>query len=152
MGDCRVCDLTFCRRLGACIQYDDMPAFDPPSSAPEETGKKKPCGTCPWRVDRRASDIPNFSLELAEKLRNTSPDERNIGPDFGAPQFACHQSEVGHEVVCRGWLAMVGNAHPGVRLQVFRRQLSAEVLYPDEDWPELHESYPEVLEKLKRTL
>ncbi len=114
-------------------------------------GLKLPCKTCPWRVDRSAQDIPNFSLALAERLAATSPDERHVGPALGAPQFACHQSELGKEVVCRGWLAAVGHRHPMVRLAVLQGRLPAEALSPGPDWPVLHETYPQVLEKLRQT-
>lgn len=113
---------------------------------------KLPCKTCPWRLNQSAADIPNFSLALAERLRATSPNEHNVGPDWTAPQFACHQSEQGKEVVCRGWLAKAGHAHPLVRLAVIKGQVDVETLTPAEDWPALHETYPEVLEKLRRTL
>lgn len=44
----------------------------------------KPCASCPWRVDATAGDIPNFDITLAENLAATCPDERSMGPDFGA--------------------------------------------------------------------
>ena len=52
----------------------------------------------------------------------------------------------------RGWLAMVGSAHPEVRIAVFRHELDPAALRPGADWPELHATYPEVLEKLRATL
>lgn len=112
---------------------------------------RKPCASCPWRVDQDAQSIPNFSLDLAEGLANTCPDERGFGPDFGSPQFACHQSKIGAEVVCAGWLAMAGAAHPGVRLSVMCGATSATALSPGADWPELHGSFAEVIEKLRAT-
>ncbi|WP_198386597.1 DUF6283 family protein [Burkholderia ubonensis] len=112
----------------------------------------KPCASCPWRKDSTAADIPNFSMELAEGLAECSPDERNMGPNLGAKMFACHQSKHGEEFACAGWLAVAGNAHPEVRLAVFRKELDPAALRPGPDWPELHETYPEVLEKLRATL
>ncbi|WP_063802281.1 DUF6283 family protein [Burkholderia ubonensis] len=112
----------------------------------------KPCPSCPWRKDSTARDIPNFSMELAEDLAKCSPNERNIGPELGAKMFACHQSKPGEEFACAGWLAVVGNCHPDVRLAVFRKELDPAALTPGKDWPELHENYPEVLDKLRATL
>lgn len=106
---------------------------------------------CPWHLDRDAQDIPAFRLELAEKLARTCPDERGRGPDFGAPLFACHQSKVGAEVHCAGWLASVGHAHPGVRLAVISGRLEPTQLEPGSGWPALHDSYAEVLDKLRRS-
>jgi hypothetical protein len=111
---------------------------------------RKPCPSCPWRTDQDARAIPNFSLELAEALARTSPDG-NYGPEFGAPMFACHQSHEGREVVCTGWRAAVGNAHPGVRLECATGRISVEALSPGDDWPELHESFAEVIAKLRAT-
>lgn len=31
----------------------------------------KPCASCPWRRAAGAADIPNFDLDLAEKLADT---------------------------------------------------------------------------------
>jgi hypothetical protein len=109
----------------------------------------KPCASCPWRKEASADDIPNFSLDLAEKLAGTCPDHRDMGPDFGASVFACHQSKEGEEFACAGWLATVGERHPSVRLAVFQGRLDPASLEPGADWPDLHENYPQVLEKLR---
>jgi hypothetical protein len=109
----------------------------------------QPCPSCPWRVDKDARDIPNFSLPLAESLAGTCPDERDMGPDFGASFFACHQSKEGSEIACAGWLAAVGHRHPGVRLALAMGRLNEETLSPGADWPPLHDNYPDVLAKLR---
>lgn len=109
----------------------------------------QPCPSCPWRLVQDAHDIPNFSLELAERLAATCPDHRGRGPDFGAPMFACPQSKVGAEVHCAGWLASVGHAHPAVRLGIVSGRLDAARLEPGPEWPALHDNYGEVLEKLR---
>lgn len=90
--------------------------------------------------------IPGFSLDLAEGLAATSPDERGMGPDAFAPQFACHQSREGAEIVCAGWLAAVGENHPMVRLAVARGEYPLGAL---EASPELHDTFSEVIEKLR---
>jgi hypothetical protein len=104
-----------------------------------------PCRSCPWRVDQDASDIPNFDLELAERLRDTCSGE------FGAAMFACHQSREGAEVVCAGWLARYGRDNIAVRLQVMVGKIAPEALEPGDDWPETHETFDEVIEKLRAT-
>lgn len=111
----------------------------------------KPCASCPWRVDATAGDIPNFDITLAENLAATCPDERSMGPDFGASIFACHQSKPGEEFACAGWLATVGHRHPSVRLAVSLKRLDPSALQPGADWPELHEHYHQVLNKLRAT-
>lgn len=112
-------------------------------------GCRRPCPSCPWRVDQTTAAIPNFRLDLAERLAETCPDERGFGPDFGDPQFGCHLSRPGAEFVCAGWLARVGNCHPAVRLNVLLGKLPAAALEVGAGWPELHESYADVLAKLR---
>jgi hypothetical protein len=110
-----------------------------------------PCLSCPWRRDATADDIPNFDMALAEGLADTCPNHRNMGPDFGASIFACHQSKVGGEFACAGWLATVGHRHPAVRLAILSGRLDAAALETGQGWPDLHENYPEVLQKLRTT-
>ena len=55
----------------------------------------RPCESRPWSKDRDAPDIPEFSLEMAESLAATCPDERGMGPDFVAKWFARHLSPRG---------------------------------------------------------
>jgi len=111
----------------------------------------KPCQSCPWRIDQGAADIPNFDLELAESLADCSPDAKGMGPDFTSSCFACHQSKVGEEFACAGWLSTVGHRHPKVRLAVTFGRLPVEALNTDPEWPELHTTYGEVLQKLRDT-
>jgi hypothetical protein len=111
----------------------------------------KPCPSCPWRVDKDATDIPNFDLASAEGLAKCCPDDRNIGPDFGATMFACHQSKDGAEIACAGWMAAVGHRHPGVRIAVAMGRLDPPALRPGLRWPRLHKNYQQVLEKLRET-
>lgn len=115
------------------------------------TGCRQPCPSCPWRVDQTAADIPNFQITLAEDLAASCPDDRGFGPDFGSPVFACHQSRPSDEVVCTGWLAVVGNCHPMIRLKVMLGGIKAEALAPGPGWPVLHTSFQQVIEKLRRT-
>lgn len=104
------------------------------------------CKTCPWRLDARASEIPNFNLDLAEGLVST------ISGQYGAPIMACHQSKPEQEIPCAGWLAVHGWHSIAVRLKLIDGSVTADALTPGEDWPEIHTDYPEVLEKLRRTL
>jgi Family of unknown function (DUF6283) len=114
------------------------------------TERQQPCPSCPWRVDQEAGSIPNFRLELAEGLANTSR-QGGYGPAFGAPMFACHHSRPGDEIVCRGWLAVEGHSHPSVRLAVLRGEYDPEALRPGKGWPRLHRDFGELIEKLRRT-
>jgi hypothetical protein len=46
----------------------------------------------------------------------------------------------------------VGHRRPSVRLAVVTGRLDPVALKPGADWPELHDNYQEVLEKLRGTL
>lgn len=87
--------------------------------------------------------IPGFSLEKAEGLVHTTETH------LGAPQFACHQSREDEEVVCAGWLARYGWDNIGVRIGLLTGQYEPEMLSPGDDWPELHETFQQVIEKLR---
>lgn len=112
---------------------------------------RRPCRTCPWRLDQDASAIPGFSLQKAEGLANTCPGANGWSVELGRPMFACHQSTDGAEVVCAGWLAVEGRAHVGVRVNVALGEIDAAALNPGEDWPEMHRSFAEVIAKLRAT-
>jgi hypothetical protein len=109
----------------------------------------KPCKACPWQLHSSAGDIPNFDLELAERLARTCPDARGMGPEFGATIFACHESKPGREHACAGWLAAVGHAHPAVRLAVVTGRLDASRLSPRPGWPQLHQNFQSLIAKLR---
>lgn len=110
-----------------------------------------PCTSCPWRTGGSATNIPNFDLELAEKLRATCPDDRGMGPDWEAPMFACHQSRDRGEIPCAGWLAKVGHRSPRVRVAVLERRLDPKVLEPAPHWPPLWDTYQQVMTQLYAT-
>lgn len=117
---------------------------------PSRIACARPCAACPWRKDTHVADIPGFSLELAESLANTSPDERGMGPDFGDPLFACHDSKPGDEIACASWLAVVGASHPMVRLHVMTGRIARHQLEPQPGWPELHESFGSMIAELRQ--
>ena len=109
----------------------------------------QPCPSCPGRLDQTAKDIPGFSVAKARDLADTCPDARGHGPDFDAKVFACHQSRVGEEFACAGWLATVGHCHPKVRLACVQGRVPEASLAPGRDWPALHANYGDVLRKLE---
>lgn len=104
---------------------------------------KSPCKSCPWRVDNHAEDIPNFRLDLAESLVSTTSDQ------LGAPTFACHLSRDDEEFACAGWLARYGWNNIGVRLGLAFGRYTADMLEPGDDWPATHETFDEVIAKLR---
>lgn len=104
---------------------------------------RPPCLSCPWRVEATADDIPNFKLELAERLAGCQ------SGTVGAPIFGCHLSKLGEEFPCAGWLAVHGYHSIAIRLRVMKNLTDPEALKPQPGWPELHTSYDEMMEKLR---
>jgi hypothetical protein len=103
--------------------------------------RKEPCPECPW-VKRTEPD--QFPRRNYEQLRNTTGTPgKEVGLD--APLFACHKSQEGKEVPCAGWLAAVGYLSLKVRLLVSHGEIPVEALHSDPNWPELHESFEEMM-------
>lgn len=109
------------------------------------TQVRMPCRSCPFRLDQTADDIPRFRLELAEALVHCQDG------NLDSPMMACHQSTEGSEVICAGWLATHGWDSLQVRIAMSHDKIHPEALAPGEDWPAMHSSYDEALEKLRRT-
>jgi hypothetical protein len=104
--------------------------------------RKRPCEECPWRKDTPAGQFPP---ERYVALRNTTG---SPGQEAGiqAPMFACHKSSDDETMPCAGWLASVGHYHLGVRIHLAQGAIPPEAMEPDDDWPELVESYEELEE------
>lgn len=83
---------------------------------------KKQCAKCPWKKSTNPRGIPNGYCEIRHRnLAGTiaRPGELNLGP---IPMMACHESPVGEERVCVGWVVNqlgVGN-NIGLRLRAVR--------------------------------
>lgn len=104
-----------------------------------------PCKTCPWRIEQHADEIPNFKLELAESLANTTVTA------IESPIFACHQSKFdGQEVICVGWLWRYGWDNIQIRLRLMNGKTQPEELEIQDGFDEiLHPSFEEMIEKLR---
>jgi len=63
------------------------------------------CDKCPWRIDVDPHDIPNGYCEVKHKALESTiakPGALNLG---AVSMMACHDSPVGKERPCVGWLA-----------------------------------------------
>lgn len=105
-----------------------------------------PCGTCPWRVDQDASDIPQYDHDKACGLLGTVGDD-----DAFRPVMACHNSTDTEMRACNGYLAREGWSNLNVRLMLVRGQIhnpSAVLEACIKHGIELELDYPTVLFKL----
>lgn len=109
---------------------------------------RKQCAKCPWRKSTDPMTIPNgYSEEQHRGLDVTIA----RGPNFHDPlrMMACHETDVGEEKPCVGWL--VHQLGPGnnlaLRLAVITGQVDAKV----ETVGPQHERFEDTLPRKKRT-
>ncbi|MFJ2087554.1 DUF6283 family protein [Micromonospora chokoriensis] len=111
----------------------------------------RPCRSCPWRRDNAARyRYPN----LTAYAEGTVPRQPGFGQaDDADPYaqlgmlFACH-AVTGGQHLCAGHLAVVGAAHPLVRLGIFMGLIDPAALESGDDWPPLWDSYAEMIAAL----
>jgi len=86
--------------------------------------KEKQCAKCPWKKSTNPYDIPNgYSLIEHRKLQCTIAN----GPSLNKVRvMACHESEIGEETHCLGWLSnQLGPGNNiGLRIKMFNYDLS----------------------------
>ncbi|MEV0733968.1 DUF6283 family protein [Polymorphospora sp. NPDC050346] len=111
---------------------------------------KRPCPPCPWRRDnagrRRYGNLPDYAA-------GTIPGRDGVGEpvdgdDPAAPfgvLFACHDIPADNPHLCAGHLALYGRDHPLVRYGIALGVIDPAVLEPQPEWPELFDSYEEML-------
>lgn len=106
----------------------------------------RPCPRCPWRKDVSPGEFP---LERFLSLWSTSHQVEYVTIEDIAeqPMFACHLTREGQEKACAGWLAVAGHANLRVRMDIARGSLPMHVLQPLPDWPELFDSFEEMVER-----
>src|SRR5688572_29099683 len=89
---------------------------------------RKQCKKCPWRKDVDPNDIPNgYSRDKHAALEDTIAMPGAFR--MGGKAMACHESPVGAEKACVGWLVQQlgpGN-NIGLRLAVVSGQIDGDV-------------------------
>lgn len=76
------------------------------TSPPRALRRTRQCAKCPWRVSTNPHEIPNGYAEgLHAALADTIADPGSVA-GLGGPlrAMACHESPVGDEAECVGWL------------------------------------------------
>jgi hypothetical protein len=114
---------------------------------------RKQCAKCPWRVDVDPNDIPNGYCERKhEALSKTIARDPLASVMSGTlPMMACHETKVGKELPCVGWLAhQLGPGNNiGLRLAVSCGRVSADFELVGEQHDSLEATLPSV-QKRKR--
>jgi hypothetical protein len=101
---------------------------------------RQPCSNCPWRRDApREYWDPQHFKDIAVSCR-----------DDGLSQMLCHCAgdlppEQARDVICQGWVRVVGLDAIGVRLAAMRGAVTPEEL-EDVDRPDLFDSFEEMMD------
>ena len=112
-------------------------------SGKKQLGREKQCEKCPWKTSTDPHDIPHgYSEEAHCALEGTiaRPGEFNIGGSLRV--MACHESPVGKETECLGWLFnQLGSGNNiGLRILMSGYDLSRVELIGDQ-----HETFEDTL-------
>lgn len=107
--------------------------------------KRRQCKHCPWKVTTNPRDIPNGYCERKHKALESTIANPDIPPVVGAVRvMACHETPVGRELACVGWLA--NQLGPGnniaLRMAVSDHMIDADFELDGEQHLSLAETLP----------
>jgi hypothetical protein len=106
------------------------------------------CKKCPWRVGTDPREIPNGYCEAAHRRLTstmaTGSAEQQLMNDT-IRIMACHNSPVGEEQPCVGWLHhQLGRGNNlTLRLMVFQRRIGADYELDGEQHETLEDTFPD---------
>ncbi len=91
---------------------------------------RKQCKKCPWKTSTDPNEIPNGYCEVAHRnLSGTIAEPGAFRLDLPVRAMACHETPVGKELPCVGWL--VNQLGPGnnisLRLAVITGKVDGNV-------------------------
>lgn len=109
--------------------------------------RRRQCKKCPWRKDVNPLEIPNgYDVEKHRRLCSTIAEPGTLLPRGGVMRiFACHESPVGRDRPCVGWLA--NQLGPGnniaLRLAVVTGKIDGDFELVGEQHDTFEETLPE---------
>ena len=107
----------------------------------QRLGRDKQCAKCPWKVAVDPHDIPNgYSEDRHHSLVGTIATHLQIGGKIRV--MACHESPVGDETECIGWLVnqMGSGNNIALRILMMKYDLSRVEVFGDQ-----HQTFEETL-------
>ncbi len=105
---------------------------------------RKQCAKCPWRKDVDPNDIPNGYCETKHAALGATIAKDPLSSINGQLHImACHDTPVGKELPCVGWL--VNQLGPGNNLGLRLAARSGRVDANVETVGEQHETFEETL-------
>ena len=104
-----------------------------------------PCGPCPFKRTNagKFDNLPDYAAGTIPGRPDFGQAEPDDPPSPLGILFGCHRADT--TVLCAGHVAVVGHAHPAIRLGVSIGLIDPTALTPGEDWPELFDSYEEMV-------
>ncbi len=128
----------------------------PNLSPPMDVKMRRQCKGCPWRVDVDPRDIPGgYCEEKHAALKGTVAAPGDVGV-LKLPRvlrvMACHETKVGKEVPCAGWLAnqMGPGNNIALRLAVATGAVSGDIELVDEQHERFEDTLPKAPPKVNR--
>ena len=113
--------------------------------------RTKQCDHCPWRKDACVEDIPGYVPELHPQLETTIAKPMDWSKLAQASStlrlMACHESPVGEETSCIGWL--VNQIGTGNNLMLRLAAFSCTNIEEVETVGEQHERFEDTLPQLE---
>jgi len=107
---------------------------------------RKQCAKCPWKVSTNPHDIPNGYCETQHAALSSTVATPGDLRGLGAPvhMMACHETEVGKELPCVGWLdhQLGAGNNLGLRLAVIQGRIDGNVEVEGEQHPTLEDTLP----------
>lgn len=96
----------------------------------ERARPRRQCRACPWKTTTDPRDIPNGYCEVKHaNLARTIAEPGVLPTSERLPMMACHESVIGRELPCVGWLVHQLNEGNNLtlRLAVIHGQIDANV-------------------------
>jgi len=107
--------------------------------------KRKQCAKCPWKVSTNPHDIPGGYSEERHRALSSTVAEHPWAMMGGTLRImACHESPVGGEKPCVGWLAnQLGPGNNlGLRLAVMTGRVDADFALDGPQHQRLEDTLP----------
>lgn len=105
---------------------------------------QKQCKKCPWRKDVDPRDIPNgFCVESHRSLEKGICRSGEVRINLPLHMMACHESPIGKERPCTGWLA--NQLGPGNNLALRMAVATGRIRPPGELAGEQRERFEDLL-------
>ena len=108
---------------------------------------RRQCKKCPWKKGSNPNEIPNgYCVDKHRALERTIAKEGDLTPlaEGMLRVMACHESKVGQDIPCVGWVA--NQIGPGNNIMLRLRVLQGTIAPPRTVGPQ-HERFEDTLPK-----